>query len=78
MQNDLAAMKEDILQIEQGSGSSVNSQDLRNFLSHGPPSRDFCLWVLQGYVNTWPSWMAVNRRFYNAECVILTLLVERI
>ena len=43
---------------------------------HGPPSEVCCLLVLQGYVNPWPSWVAVSRRFYNAECVILILLVE--
>ena len=45
---------------------------------HGPPSEVFCLLVLQGYVNPWPSWVAVSRRFYNAECVIIILLVEEI
>ena len=34
------------------------------------------LLVLQGYVNPWPSWVAVNRRFYYVECVILIWLVK--
>ena len=34
------------------------------------------LLVLRGYANPWLSLVIVNRRFYNAECVILIWLVE--
>ena len=44
----------------------------------GLPVEVLCLLVLQGFINSWPSWVAVNRRFCYVERVILISLVVRI
>ena len=36
----------------------------------------FCLLVLQGYVNPWPPWVAVSRRFHNAAQESLQCLFQ--